>query len=140
MKRGRKFRGHRTHGRGKKKGRGAGLRGGRGNAGLHKHKYISLVKYMPDHFGRKGFKRPQSMIKKEKTINIGTLNQKIENYLMEGIVKEHEGIIEIDLNTIGFDKLLGCGIVDKKLRITVKKASGKAIEKVNCAGGEIING
>ena len=54
-----KYRGGRTHGRGRKAGRGAGLRGGRGNAGLHKHKWISTVKYSPEHFGRRGFKRPQ---------------------------------------------------------------------------------
>lgn len=140
MKRGRKFRGHRTHGRGKKGGRGAGLRGGKGNAGLHKHKYISLVKYMPDHFGRKGFKRPQKMLKNEITINIGTLNQKIDNFLKIGKAKEVEGIIEIDLKKLGFNKLLGCGNIDKQFKITVEKASKNAIEKVNNAGGEIING
>ena len=136
----RKCRGKRTHGRGKKKGRGAGLRGGRGNAGLHKHKFISLIKYMPDHFGRKGFKRPQSMIKVDKTINIGNLNLKIEKYLIEGKVKENEGIIEIDLNSLGYNKLLGSGTLDKKLKITVEKASNSAVEKIRNAGGEIING
>ena len=39
-----KYRGSRTHGRGKKAGRGAGKRGGKGNAGLLKHKYISIIK------------------------------------------------------------------------------------------------
>ncbi|GAH16501.1 unnamed protein product, partial [marine sediment metagenome] len=53
-----------THGKGKKGGRGAGLRGGRGNAGLLKHKHMYMTKNMPDHFGRHGFKRPQSVIKK----------------------------------------------------------------------------
>jgi len=51
-----KFRGTRTHGRGKKAGRGAGLHGGTGNAGLHKHKVQYMLKFMPDHFGRHGFK------------------------------------------------------------------------------------
>lgn len=140
MKRARKFRGHRTHGRGKKKGRGAGLRGGKGNAGLHKHKIMTVIKYMPDHFGRRGFKRPQSMIKEDKTINIETLNLGVEKILMEGHAKENEGIIEIDLNALGFNKLLGSGKVDKKLKITVEKASKNAIEKVKSAGGEIVNG
>ena len=64
-----------THGRGKKAGRGAGLRGGRGNAGLLKHKYMHMIKYMPDHFGKHGFKRPQSVIKKDKIINIENLSK-----------------------------------------------------------------
>ena len=62
-----------THGRGKKGGRGAGLRGGRGNAGLLKHRHMHMTKNMPDHFGRHGFKRPQSILKKDKTINVGDL-------------------------------------------------------------------
>ncbi|HER45545.1 MAG TPA: 50S ribosomal protein L15, partial [Thermoplasmatales archaeon] len=32
-----------THGKGKKGGRGAGLRGGKGNAGLHKHKFSYML-------------------------------------------------------------------------------------------------
>lgn len=140
MKRARKFRGYRTHGRGKKKGRGAGLRGGRGNAGLHKHKYIKVVKYMPNHFGRRGFSRPKSVVKKDETINIETLNQKIEKLLNEGIAKESNGIIEIDLNALGYNKLLGSGKFDKKCKIIVEKASKKAVVKVKSVGGEIING
>ena len=62
-----------THGRGKKAGRGAGLRGGRGNAGLLKHRFMYMTKYMPDHFGRHGFKRPQGIIKKDIIINVGDL-------------------------------------------------------------------
>ena len=59
-----------THGKGKKGGRGAGLRGGRGNAGLLKHKWMHMVKYDPNHFGRHGFKRPQNILKDIKTINL----------------------------------------------------------------------
>src|SRR6266571_3554388 len=47
----RKLRGSRTHGRGKKHGRGAGGRGGTGMAGLHKHKFKWMIKYDPEHFG-----------------------------------------------------------------------------------------
>ena len=37
----------RTHGRGHKAGRGAGKRGGRGNAGMNKHRVMTRIKYMP---------------------------------------------------------------------------------------------
>ena len=86
-----------THGRGKKGGRGAGLRGGRGNAGLHKHRYMYMLKNMPDHFGKYGFKRPQSILKKDKIINVGQLEEKFP------------GKKDIDLKKEGFDKLLGGG-------------------------------
>jgi len=115
-----------THGRGKKGGRGAGLRGGRGNAGLLKHKYMHMVKYMPDHFGKHGFKRPQSVIKKDKTINVGQLEEKFP------------GKKDIDLEKEGYSKLLGGGILGSKLKIKVNSASEKAIEKIKGKGGEII--
>jgi len=120
-----KFRGSMTHGRGKKGGRGAGLRGGRGNAGLHKHRYMYMLKYMPDHFGSHGFKRPQNLIKKDKTINVGELEEKFP------------GKKTIDLTKEGYDKVLGAGKVDISLKLTVKTASQKAIEKIKDKGGEI---
>ena len=115
-----------THGRGKKGGRGAGLRGGRGNAGLSKHKYMHMIKYMPDHFGRHGFKRPQSIVKKDKTINVGQLEEKFP------------GKKDIDLTKEGFDKLLGGGEISGSLKIRVKNASEKAVEKIKEKGGEVI--
>jgi large subunit ribosomal protein L15 len=121
-----KFRGSMTHGRGKKGGRGAGLRGGRGNAGLLKHKYMYMVKNMPDHFGRHGFKRPQSVVKKDKTINVGQL---------EG---EFPGKKDIDLAKEGFDKLLGGGETSNSLKVKVNAASEKAVEKIKEKGGEVI--
>jgi large subunit ribosomal protein L15 len=115
-----------THGRGKKAGRGAGLRGGRGNAGLLKHRYMYMVKNMPDHFGRHGFKRPQSIVKKDKIINVGQL---------EGLFP---GKKDIDLTKEGYDKLLGGGNIKTKIKIKVDSASEKAVSKIEDKGGEVI--
>ena len=41
---------------------------------------------------------------------------------------------------MGFDKLLGTGVPSQAYKLTVSSASAKAIEKVEAAGGEIING
>lgn len=120
-----KFRGSMTHGKGKKGGRGAGLRGGRGNAGLHKHKYVHMLKYMPDHFGVHGFKRDPSLHKEDRIINVGQLDEK------------YHGKKEIDLSKEGFDKLLGGGNVEHGYKITVKSASQKAIDKIAERGGEV---
>lgn len=115
-----------THGRGKKAGRGAGLRGGRGNAGLLKHRYMHMVKNMPDHFGKHGFKRPQSIVKKVKIINIGQL---------EDLFPDKK---EVDLGKEGFDKLLGGGNIKTKMNIKVDSASEKAIAKIEEKGGKVI--
>jgi len=120
-----KRRGSRTHGRGKKAGRGAGLRGGRGNAGLHKHKYSYVLKYMRDYFGRKGFKRPFDR-KEVKVINVGDIERLFPN-------RE-----EINLKEEGFDKLLGKGEVKSKIKVIVPKATDRAIRKIEEKGGEVV--
>ncbi|MDK2876367.1 MAG: large subunit ribosomal protein [Archaeoglobaceae archaeon] len=70
-----KFRGSRTCGGGShKKRRGAGHRGGRGNAGIHKHKYLKYIKLERlglYEFGDHGFTRPKAVVgelKREKNV------------------------------------------------------------------------
>lgn len=121
-----KFRGSRTFGKGKKSGRGAGLRGGRGNAGLHKHKHMHMLKYMPDHFGVHGFKRPKGTVKKDRVINIGKLEEMFPKKK------------EINLTEEGFDKLLGGGNLNSSLKIKVESASQSAVDKIKEKGGEVI--
>jgi large subunit ribosomal protein L15 len=133
-----KHRASRTYGRGKKAGRGAGKRGGRGNAGLHKHKYISTVKYDPKHFGRYGFKRPKSPSEKPlKTINVGQLDEQLDKFIKKGYAKKVGNKIELDLSKAEIDKLLGSGNLTKSFIIRVDFASEKAKSKVADAGGEI---
>ena len=115
-----------THGKGKKSGRGAGLRGGKGNAGLNKHRYMYMVKNMPNHFGKHGFKRPQGIIKKDKIINVGRLEELFPK------------MKDIDLGKEGYDKLLGGGTIKNSLKIKVNQASEKAINKIKEKGGEVI--
>lgn len=131
-----KFRGKRTHGRGQKAGRGAGAMGGRGKAGLHKHKWIYTVKYMPDYFGKHGFKSKTSIEKK--AINISDIEQNLNKFIKEGKAKEINGKVEIDLSAIGFDKLLGKGNPSKIYKITVSEASENAIEKIKNLRGEVV--
>jgi large subunit ribosomal protein L15 len=134
-----KHRGSRTYGRGKKAGRGAGKRGGRGNAGLHKHKYISTVKYDPKHFGRYGFKRPKLPYEKEiKTINVSQVQSRMEIFIKNGYATKKGNTIEVDLNSAGYGKLLGSGKISSSFKITVNKASERAVSKVKEAGGQVI--
>ena len=133
-----RFMGHRTHGRGKKAGRGAGKRGGRGGAGRHKHKYISIVKYTPDWFGRHGFKRPQGMVGSLLTLNVRDLGEMLPRLEADGGVKKSGGKVSVDLTAIGFDKLLGGGTIDRAIEVHIKSASKKAIEKIEAAGGKVI--
>jgi len=133
-----KNRGSRTHGRGTKHGRGAGERGGRGKAGLGKHKWKSLVKDDPDYFGPKGFTRPQKLIEEEEVINIYQVEEMLDKFIELGFANKEDSYYEIDLNEAGFDKLLSRGKATKEMKIKVSNSSEKAEKKIEDAGGELI--
>ncbi|MHB8586031.1 MAG: uL15 family ribosomal protein [Thermoplasmatota archaeon] len=135
-----KMRGNREHGRGKKAGRGAGLRGGRGNAGAHKHKRVQYFSKLTDgtYWGREpGFKRPENIVDKPISINVSDIDENVEHWLKAGTAKKEGDAVVIDLGALGFDKLLGSGQATRKYRITVETATDSAKEKVEAAGGSI---
>lgn len=134
-----KFRGLRTHGRGKKSGRGAGIIGGHGNAGLGKTKKIQMLKNDRNYFGRQGFKRPQCTIKVNRTINVGELAEKLDYFVSSGSAKKNDDVYEINLTDIGVDKLLGTGNIDIKVKIVANQASAIALKKIQDVGGSVIN-
>ncbi|MBL7147400.1 MAG: 50S ribosomal protein L15 [Nanoarchaeota archaeon] len=134
-----KYRGSKTHGGGAmKKRRGAGNRGGRGNAGSGKRadqKKESFLKiYGKDYFGKKGFK---SKYKKEKIINLQELENKLEKLLKKNLIKKEKDTYIINLKELNYNKLLGSGKIFNKYQITVDSFSKKAKEKVEKLGGKI---
>lgn len=132
-----KLRGSRTHGRGKKHGRGAGGRGGTGNAGLHKHKFKSMIKYDPDHFGHHGFVR-HALKRETKAVNLEDLFRLLPVLEANGHAKREGPRVHIDLSAAGIDKLLSRGRVEEAMRITVARATETAVAKVAAAGGEVV--
>lgn len=132
-----KFRGSRTHGRGKKAGRGKGKRGGCGNAGLHKHKWIWTLKYDPEHFGRRGFKRHHDAAYRPKVINLWEVTKNLDTWVNEGKAKKIKDKYTVDLTAMGYDKLLGSGRITKKVNIKVPYATDRAIAKVEASGGKV---
>jgi large subunit ribosomal protein L15 len=104
--------------------RRTGAKGGSGMAGLHKHKWSYTVKYAPDHFGSNKWHPPKRVLT-ERWIN---LNQ------LESLVAASG---EIDLATLGFDKLLGQGSVSAAYKVKVPRASSTAVEKIKAAGGSV---
>ena len=125
-----KFRGSRTHGRGKKSGRGAGKHGGTGNAGLHKHKAQHMLKYMPDHFGRHGFKRPPEIVARPRSVNVGELDGLLPILRAAQAVTEEGGALVADLSKLGIDRLLGAGVTERPWKVVVPHATKHAREKV----------
>jgi large subunit ribosomal protein L15 len=93
-----------------------------------------ITKYEPNYYGKVGFISPKTLKKKEKEINVGTL-EGIAAKFQEG--KEEDKIL-IDLEAMGFTKLLGTGRITKSLVVKVPSCSKSAAEKVKKAGGQIL--
>lgn len=126
-----KMLGQRTRGNGDTKNRrGAGSRGGRGLAGSHKHKY---AKY----HGKFGKEKKQVLSRKTvKAINIDQLIQQLPKFTVAEKTFTENKITVIDGKKIGFDKLLSSGNLTEKILVRNMKASKKAIEKIEKAGGK----
>ena len=137
----RKRRGYRSHGWGITKGhRGKGNRGGVGNAGLLTRHRIRTWKTQWDEVGKTGFKRPQSIVNKDTTVNVSQIDAMVPRLLLEGKAfrpEEGEPIV-INLDEIGYTKLLGAGEISYPLKIITEKASEKAKLKIKKAGGSVV--
>jgi large subunit ribosomal protein L15 len=138
MRRVHKMRGSRENGRGRKKGRGSGLRGGKGNAGSFGHKYVHYLKtYGPRYFGKHGFKRPQSIQRDVRAVNVGDLERLAHQLEKEGLVRYEGNVAVVDLAAAGYDKLLGGGTVHRAYKVRVASATAGATEKLGATGGSI---
>lgn len=126
MKKTEKKRGTRTLGKGTmKKWRGKGHRGGKGYAGSKKHRKSWILRFEPEHLGKRGFIAKTS--KSVKAVNLRDLEK------LAGDKKE------INLEELGFDKVLGSGNITKKLVVKANAFSRLAKEKIEKAGGKAVS-
>ena len=135
-----KMRGSHTHGGGdKKKRRGSGNRGGKGNASTGKRadaRKPSIWKDYNAYFGKHGFKfHGQKSKTPIKAINLGDLNKLVERLIKSNIIKDNA---EIKLKDYGYNKVLSKGNISHKIKINAVFASNRAVEKAKHAGAEII--
>ncbi|MFX1287216.1 MAG: uL15m family ribosomal protein [Promethearchaeota archaeon] len=144
----RKKRGTRTQGYGKVgQHRKAGQRAGKGKTTQwkkSKKSYYLKQKELgfpdPDwNLGKRGFKRPQDIkrIYHINTLNIKELDSKIEDLTLNNIAIKSGNTYSINLKDINIQKILGRGEITKKVNLTVEKASKRAIEKIESAGGKV---
>ena len=134
-------RGSWTHGHGeKKKHRGAGSRGGRGNAGSGKRgdakkpSYWKIKKFV----GKHGFTNPAANT--VHTMSISQVNTNINTLLASGNAKKTGDVYAVDLKALGVDKLLGTGNPAYKYEISVVAATQGAQDKIASNGGCALDG
>src|SRR6056297_483632 len=92
----RRQRGSRTHGGGTHKNRrGAGHRGGRGNAGRDKHEF-----HNHEPLGKSGFKRPQMLQEEIAEIDVRELDEDAALLAAEGVAEKTDGGYRIDVRDV----------------------------------------
>ena len=134
-----KYRSHTTHGGGhRKKRRGAGSRGGRGNAGTGKRAGQKKAGRICE-LGNSGFV-PRRTVKTCRAINLAYFTvERLEKLVADKKVVKNGDVYVVNLTELGYDKLLATGSVNVKLEINVKEFSAHAEQKVQNAGGKIVS-
>ncbi len=133
-----RHRGSWTHGFGeKKKHRGAGSRGGRGNAGSGKRGDAKKPSYwkIKNFVGKHGFTNATS--RNVPVISISQLNTNIEKLVVSGNAIKDGNSYKINLSDIGVEKLLGTGIPKFVFHIIVKQSTEGAIKKIESLKGSV---
>ena len=133
----RKMRGSRTHGYGQVGQHRKGSKGRR-KAGYHKAGWTYVIKYEPDYFGKKGFTSQKSLSRKINIINVGELEELADRLAVEKKLERKGKKVFLDLDKLGYDKLLGMGKITKPILVKVASRSGEAAKKVEEAGGQIL--
>ena len=128
----RKKRGSRTQGYGRVgQHRKSGSKGRR-KAGRHKHGWSYVHRYEPDYFKKK---RLKSLTDKSK-IRIINLKELEEIALQK--VSNKKKKITLDLEEMGYDKLLGTGKISIPVSVKISAWSEDAQKKIEAVGGEIL--
>ena len=135
----RKQRGSRTHGYGQiGQHRCRGGRGGTGKAGLDKHKWTYVLAHDPTYWEKKGFVSARTLNKKVNVINVGKLDDLADKLESEKKLEQKENKLFLNLESLGYDKLLGTGEISKPIIVKVSSYSESASRKLEEAGGAIL--
>ena len=112
--------------------RASGHKGGLGVTGFQKHHYSSLLKDEPDHYGHESTSPPHPNITR-KWASVRDLDD-----LFNKFGKEEGGKKIVDLESAGYDKLLGGGNISNAYSVKIDNFTASAEEKLKSVGGEIV--
>lgn len=130
----RKQRGSRTYGYGRVSGghRKSGSRGGVGKAGSKGHHRIGRIAEMIHN--QRGFVVPNRSA--SMTINVGDIDEQLE-YLLAAEIAEKDGkAFKVDINKLGYKKVLGKGLIQHPIHVYAEAITPKAKMKIEAAGGK----
>ena len=136
LRKSRKRRGSRTVGWGRVGQHRKGGQKGETRSGRHKHLWSYVLRYDPEYYSKKGFYSPSR--RSAKAMNVGDLEDLAMRLSAGEGLEEREGLAYLDLDRLGYNKLLGMGRVAKPFSIKVTSYSESAAKKVEEAGGKLI--
>ena len=88
--------------------------------------------------GKKGFVSIAQKRAPSRALSLMQLSAMIDRLIEEKKVQFENQIPVIDLETLGFSKLLGNGTIARPIRVKVARCSEGAQKKIKDAGGETI--
>lgn len=133
-----KLRGSRTFGYGRQGQHRKTSQKGERKAGRHKGGWTYVLRYEPDYWGKKGFRSVQSLHRKVNAINVRNLGSLVERLQAQNQLERKDGKILLDLDKLGFTKLLGGGHITGSVLVKVSSHSSSAAKKIEEAGGQIL--
>jgi large subunit ribosomal protein L15 len=95
-----------------------------------------VLRYEPDYFKKKGFFSHKGG--RVNVVNVGEL-EGLAKKLGEESTLERGEMPFLDLDKMGYDKLLGRGNIQRPLSIRVKSHSESAVKKLEEVGGKIVS-
>lgn len=138
LKKSRKLRGSRTVGYGRQGQHRKNSQKGEKKRGRHKGGWSYVLRYMPDYWGKRGFRSIQSLQHKINVINVGNLGMLTEKLEAQNQLERKDGKILLDLDKLGYTKLLGTGNVTTPMLVKISAHSASAAKKIEEAGGQIL--
>jgi large subunit ribosomal protein L15 len=97
-----------------------------------------VIKHEPEYFGKRGFKSPKALKSQVNVVNVGQLEEIVTKLELEKKLEKKSGKPFLNLEKLGYHKLLGAGRLTKAITVKVPFCSERAAQKVKEAGGKVI--
>ena len=116
--------------------------GGHGRAGRYRHKRSRLIRtkeFSEMHYaGKKGFISIAQKKRSEPSINLLQLSSIVDKLTREKKLQTENNVPLVDLQELGYSKLLGAGAISQAVRVRVTSCSESALRKLKEAGGDAV--
>jgi len=116
--------------------------GGHGRAGRYRHKRSRLIRtkeyFEMNYAGKKGFTPVAQKQRPDRVLNLIQLTGLVDRLTRENKLQIENNLPLVDLQALGYEKLLGAGSLSKAVRVKVGRCSESALRKLKEAGGDAV--